>query len=256
MFRYLGLCGFVFAGLASAAAAQPSQPGPSIFADSSLQAVLDPIVSAWTARFGRSPVVTYGPSAGLAQRIEAGAKPDLFFAADPQVMDGLIKDGLIDGHTRNDFVTSELVLIAPAESKSTLKMFTGFDLAGALGAGKLAICEDVTCLAGSYARQALRFFKVWAKVEPDLAQVPDDKAAVALVASGAAPLGVVYAIDAKAEPRVRAVDVFPASSHALIGFPIALVKGGKNPDGARFEAFTRSAEATKVFLAQGFTVLK
>jgi molybdate transport system substrate-binding protein len=239
-----------------ALAQKSSFPGPVVFADTSLKMALDPIAAAWTERFGTVPVITYGPTAALAKQIEAGVPADVFFSSDLKGMDVLIHEGFLDVHTREQIVSNELVLIAPAESKTALKIFTGFDLAGALGSGKLAVCAIETCPAGAYTKQALQSYRVWASVEQKLAPAEDLSATVALVASEASPIGIAYATDAKAEPKVRVAGVFSASMHDLIVYPIALATSSKNPDAARFEAFTRSMAATKVFLNQGFTVLK
>ncbi|MGD0633716.1 MAG: molybdate ABC transporter substrate-binding protein [Beijerinckiaceae bacterium] len=243
-------------GAAPALAQKSPSPGPIVFADASLKTALDAIAAAWTARYGTAPVITYASSTVLAKQIEAGAPADVFFSADLKGMDDLVREGFVDVHTRIKIIANELVLIAPADSKTNLKMFTGFDLAGALGSGRLAICAVETCPAGIYAKQALQTYRVWASVEQKLAPGEDERAAVALVATGVAPFGIVYATDAKAEPKVRVADVFATSTHNPIVYPIALAKSSKNPDAARFEAFTRSREATKVFLDQGFTVLK
>ena len=42
-----------------------------------------------------------------------------------------------------------------------------------------------------------------------------------LVARGGAPLGIVYTTDAKVEPRVEVIGIFPADSHPAIVYPIA-----------------------------------
>ena len=254
-FRDLTLVALLL-GVAPVHAQKLPPRGPVVFADVSLKTVLDPIAAAWTARNGSAPQITYAASTVLAKQIEAGAPADVFFSADLKGVDDLVREGFVDVHTRVKIIANELVLIAPAESKTTLKMFTGFDLAGALGSGRLAICAVETCAAGIYAKQALQTYRVWASVEQKLAPGGDDRAAVALVATGVAPFGIVYATDAKAEPKVRVVDKFASSTHESIVYPIALTISPKNPDAARFESFTRSREATKVFLDQGFTILK
>jgi molybdate transport system substrate-binding protein len=49
----------------------------------------------------------------------------------------------------------------------------------------------------------------------------DVRAALALVAQGVASLGIVYASDAKVEPRVKVIGAFPADSHQAIIYPVA-----------------------------------
>ncbi len=49
------------------------------------------------------------------------------------------------------------------------------------------------------------------------------RAALAYVARGEAPLGIVYATDAAAEPKVKIVASFPPDSHPPIVYPFAVV---------------------------------
>jgi molybdate transport system substrate-binding protein len=47
------------------------------------------------------------------------------------------------------------------------------------------------------------------------------RAALTFVARGEAPLGIVYATDAKVEPGVKVLGTFPADSHPAIVYPVA-----------------------------------
>ncbi len=79
-----------------------------------------------------------------------------------------------------------------------------------------------------------------------------ERAALALVAHGAAPLGVVYATDARAEPGVKVVGVFPAGSHAPITYPVARLTASTHPDAEGFRRFLLSAEGKAIFRRFGF----
>jgi molybdate transport system substrate-binding protein len=60
---------------------------------------------------------------------------------------------------------------------------------------------------------------------------------------------------AKADPKVKVVGTFPASSHSPIVYPIALVEASVNPDAALFMSYLTSQAATKIFRGQGFDIL-
>ncbi len=81
------------------------------------------------------------------------------------------------------------------------------------------------------------------------------RSALTLVSRGEARFGIVYTTDARADPKVKVVGTFPASSHSPIVYPIALVAASANPDAATFLAYLTSQAATKIFLEQGFEVL-
>ena len=62
---------------------------------------------------------------------------------------------------------------------------------------------------------------------PKLAMVGNVRAALILVARGEAPLGIVYATDAKVEPAVKIIGVFPDNSHDPIVYPAAAIGNAK-----------------------------
>ena len=79
--------------------------------------------------------------------------------------------------------------------------------------------------------------------------------ALSYVARKEAPLGIVYATDAKAEPQVKAIFDIPPDSHPAIRYPVALTMTAQTP-AKKFLAFLLSAEANTIFNAHGFTPLK
>ena len=82
-----------------------------------------------------------------------------------------------------------------------------------------------------------------------------ERTALALVATREAPMGIVYATDAHAEPAVSIAGVFPEDSHDPITYPAALVKGAADRPAAvdLFETMKGTA-ARAVFEGEGFTL--
>ena len=76
--------------------------------------------------------------------------------------------------------------------------------------------------AGSYGKAALESLGVWDGVADRVAQAENVRAALALVATGEAPLGIVYQTDAAADPAVRIVGTFPEDTHPPIVYPAAV----------------------------------
>lgn len=240
----------------SAGGARAEDSGPTVFAAASMKTALDAISAAWVKQNHPAPVISYGSSGALVKQIQSGAPADLFISADLKWMDVLDKAGLLKPHTRLPLLGNRLVLVAPADAKTDLKIAKGFDLAGALGDGKLAVCTIASCPAGIYGKQALEKLEVFKAVEPKLAQADNVRAALVLVARGEAKFGIVYATDAKAEPKVRVVGTFPDSSHEPIVYPVAVLKDSKSPSAMEFESFLRGGEATRILAAQGFDILR
>ena len=138
-----------------------------------------------------------------------------------------------------------------------MKIEKDFALAAALGDGRLAVADVKTVPAGKYAAAALQNLDVWAAVESKLAPADDVRAALAFVAQGETPLGIVYETDAAAEPKVKVVDVFPEDTHPPIIYPIAVTAAAKSSDAAlAFIAYLKSPEGQAAFAKQGFTILK
>lgn len=230
--------------------------GPvTVFAAASLQESLTAAGAAWTAKSGTPVRFSFGASSAIARQIDQGAPADLFLAADEEWMDWLASRRGIVTATRRRLLSNQLVLIAPAGSKTTLKIAPGMPLARALGGGRLAVADTASVPAGKYARTALTSLGVWASVEGRLLPAENVRAALAWVARGEAPLGVVYATDARAEPKVRVVGVFPASSHPPIVYPGAVTARSRNSGAAAFLGFLQGPRAGAIFRRYGFGVL-
>jgi len=226
-----------------------------VFAAASLKTALDSVGTQWTATNGTRVTFSYAASGALAKQIENGAPADLFVSADLKWMDLAAAKNLIKPESRVSLLSNALVLIAPADTTATLKIEPGFKLADAIGTGKLATGDPKSVPVGSYAQAALTNLGVWDAVSPKIAGTENVRAALAFVARGEAPFGIVYRTDAHAEPSVKIVDTFPADSHPPIIYPFALTASSKNPAAAEFLAFLKTTPATKIFQAEGFTVL-
>ena len=249
----LAALGLVLA-LSPAVAAAQSQPPVTVFAAASLKNALDDVGKAYAAKTGTPVRFSYAASSAIARQIEAGAPADVFISADSDWMDYLAQRHLIVVASRRDVLTNHLALIAPATSTVKLKIAPGMPLAKALGDGRLSVAgPDVP--AGKYAKASLTALGVWPSVADHLAQADNVRGALAFVARGEAPLGIVYDTDAKIEPKVRIVGLFPDASHPKIDYPAALVASSSNAGAPGFLGFLQGPEASKVFQGYGFIVL-
>ncbi len=109
--------------------------------------------------------------------------------------------------------------------------------------------------AGRYGKAALTSLGVWDSVAAEVAQADNVRAALALVALGEAPLGIVYATDAKAEPGVSVVGTFPDDSHPPIVYPVARTAASTNDAAKNLLDYLATPGARALFEAQGFSVL-
>ena len=249
--RTLGALG-VAVLLIIARPATPEARSVLVFAAVSLKGALDEVGALVARRTGVALKASYAATSLLAKQIEEGAPADVFVAADEQWMDYLAERRLIAPASRVDVVGNRLVLIAPADRVPALRIAPGFALAAALGAGgRLAVADPANVPAGRYGKAALTALGVWDSVANRIAPTDNVRAALAFVARGEAPLGIVYASDVVAEPGVRVVDTFPGNTHPPIRYPAALTVRASKDAGAVL-AVIASPEARAVFVKHGF----
>jgi molybdate transport system substrate-binding protein len=227
----------------------------TVFAAASMKNALDDVNAAFTKQTGVKVVASYDASSALMKQIEAGAPADVFMSADLRWMDYGSEKKLIKDDTRVNLLGNTLVLIAAKDSKiDHIDIAPGFDLAKLAGDGRIATGDVKAVPVGLYAKAALENLGVWSAVEPKMAMTANVRAALILVARGEAPLGIVYSTDAKVEPGVKVVGVFPENSHDPIIYPVAATVNAK-PDTTKYLAFLRSTPAKSIFDSYGFSVL-
>lgn len=229
-----------------------------VFAAASLRTALDEIAADWQRETGDSVSISYAGSSVLARQIIAGAPADIFVSAAPAWMDAVEAEGLLVAGTRRDLLGNRLVLIGhaptPQTALSPVEITAGYDLRAALGDAWLAMAMVDSVPAGQYGKAALQSLGLWDGVAAQVAQADNVRAALAFVATGEAPLGIVYATDAAVEPSVRVLGVFPESSHPPIIYPAALLREAADPaDRAFYDALMGDA-ARAVFERLGFSV--
>jgi molybdate transport system substrate-binding protein len=236
--------------------AAPSQDETiTVFAAASMQNALDDVNETFTKRTGIKVVTGYDASSALMKQIEDGAAADAFVSADLKWMDYGVEKKVVNESTRFNLLGNVLVLIAGKHSKiDHADIEPGFDLANLADDGRIATGDVKEVPVGLYAKAALEKLGVWSSVELKMAMTVHVRAALAYAARGEAPLGIVYATDAKVEPGVKVVGVFPDNSHDPIIYPVAATVNAK-PGAIQYLAFLRSAAAKSIFESYGFSVL-
>jgi molybdate transport system substrate-binding protein len=230
--------------------AAPLHADVTVYAAASLKTALDEVAEAYTDESGEAVTLSFAGSSALARQIQQGAPADLFISANPGWMDALEADGLIDAAKRVDLLGNTLVLISTEPGPEMALA----DLPSELGQAKLAMALVDAVPAGQYGKAALQSLGLWDAVAPQVAQADNVRAALALVALGAAPFGIVYATDARADPRVTLRATFPEGSHAPILYPAAPI-AGRTETADPFLRFLTTDTAKMIFETNGFDVL-
>lgn len=249
-----GLMALALLAGSGAARAAPLVSGtpPTVFAAASLTDALRAVGQDYAARTGIAPRFSFASSSAVARQIEGGAAADIFFSADREWMDDVAAKGLLAPGTRRDVLRGRLALVAPRASSVALGIARGMPLAAALGPdGRLATGDPAYVPAGIYAKAALTSLGLWDQLAGRLARADNVRVALAYVAHGDAPLGIVYETDALAEPGVRIVGLFPEASHPPIVYPLALLRGAR-PEARGFYDYLRGPRARAIFRRFGF----
>lgn len=234
------LCALLLAGAARAEQV-------TVFAAASLKTALDEIAAGFEAATGNTVTLSFAGSSVLARQIGLGAPAQVFISANPEWMDWLADQGRIDPASRRDLVSNRLVLIAPAGHASSDPFA---DLTASTGRIAMALVEAVP--AGIYGKAALTHLGLWDQLAPRVVQTDNARAALALVATGALPYGIVYATDARADPRVTQLLTFATDSHPPILYPVAMVSGQESAAARILIDYLSGDEAQAVFVRHGF----
>jgi molybdate transport system substrate-binding protein len=236
----------------------PSHAGAEevvVFAAASLKTALDAVAERFEAETGHDVTISYAGSNALAKQIIEGAPADIFLSAAVNWMDEVEKAGLVVPGTRADLLGNTLVLVAHGKEAAPVQITPGFGLAEMLGDGKLAMGLVDSVPAGQYGKAALQSLGIWPDVEASVAQADNVRAALALVAAGEAPYGIVYATDAVPEDNVTVIGTFPADSHPAIVYPAALLAGAADAADPMFFEALKGDAADETFRSQGFAIL-
>jgi len=227
-----------------------------VFAAASMKNALDEIAGEWSKANKTEVKVSYAASSALAKQMENGAPADIFISADLKWMDYVAEKKLIKAGTRQNLLGNTLVLIARKDGKfNDIKIGPNFELSKLLGNDRLAVGQVDSVPAGIYAKAALEKLGVYKSVEAKLAQAENVRVALAYVARGEAPLGIVYGTDAASEKEVIVAGTFPEGSHPAIVYPVAQLETSKNPKAAEFLKSLSAPSAQAIFRKHGFSVL-
>ena len=216
-----------------------------VFAAASLKEPVDRIA----AEMG-DVTVSYGGSGTLARQVSLGAPADVVLLASDDWMQVLLDQGAVRPDTVADFASNRLVLIGPVGAAPVA--LDAASLQAALGEGRLALGLTEAVPAGIYAKAALQSLGLWDGVADQLAEVDNVRAALALVARGQAPLGIVYASDLRVSDAVTELASFPADSHPPIRYRGAVTARADRTDAAAFLAYLTGPEGQAIMAEAGF----
>lgn len=243
----------LLAGCGRQVASAPEETPLQVFGAASLSDALVEVAAAFEAAGGPAVELNLAGSNALARQIVAGAPADFFVSADAEQMKVVEAAGRVRRQDVSDLLGNRLVVVVPASS-------TAGPLADASGLeafDRLALADPVAVPAGVYAQRWLEGRGLWPELEGRVVPTADVRAALAAVAGGHLPAGIVYATDAASESGVRVVYEVPEAEAPPIRYQAAPIIGAPAAAAsaiAEWQRFLRGA-AVPIFERHGFTVL-
>jgi molybdate transport system substrate-binding protein len=228
----------------------------TVAAAADMSSVLPQIVAAYTEKTGQSVKLSFGASGSLTNQIENGAPFDIFFSADEQYPQQLIKEELALKETLYRYAVGQLVLWIPADSPLVLSEL-GINTLLDPSIKKIAIANPATAPYGRAAEAALRHFGIYDKVSSRLVVGENIAQAAQFVETGNAQAGLIalsHAVAPALKDRGRywkvPLDAYPTLNQATV-----VLSKSKQKDAARkFLDFVRTPEATSLLTSCGFTL--
>jgi molybdate transport system substrate-binding protein len=216
-----------------------------VFAAASLKKTFTDIGEQFkTENPGASVEFSFAGSSDLVTQLTQGAPADVFASADTKNMDKAAQAGLLAGDPVNFASNTLTIAVAPGNPK---KIASFKDLTQQ-GLNVVVCAPQVPC--GSATQKVEQATGVKLNPVSEESSVSD---VLNKVTTGQADAGIVYVTDAiGAGDKVAAV-AFPEAAGAVNTYPIAVLKGSKNPELARkFVDLVTGESGQKVLNAAGF----
>ncbi|WP_445155985.1 molybdate ABC transporter substrate-binding protein [Arthrobacter sp. Hor0625] len=217
----------------------------TVFAAASLKAPFTELAREFEASHqGTAVTLSFAGSADLATQLSQGAPADVFASADAKIMAKVLDAGLVEGTPRN-FASNVLALAVPPANPADIGSFADLARPGV----KVVVCAaQVPCGAAARAVQAAA--GVTLKPVSEESSVTD---VLGKITSGEADAGLVYVTDVRsAGSKVKDIP-FAESAAAVNRYPIAALKGSRDPDlAADFTAFVTGARGQEILAGAGF----
>jgi molybdate transport system substrate-binding protein len=208
-------------------------------------------------RPGLNVRMNFAGSQQLAAQIESGAIADVFAAADDRWM-AYVKDlGLLSGDPAT-FVSNKLVVIVPKTNPARIQRLQDLSRGGV----KLVLGADAVPV-GRYSRTVLRNLARDPAFDVDFVRLTlrnvvseeeNVKSVVSKVQLAEADAGMVYRSDVtpSVSRYLRVIEI-PDSANVLASYPIALIKGGREPSAAKaFVDLVLSPEGQQILARDNF----
>ncbi len=228
----------------------------TVAAAADMSTALPQLVAAYTEKTGQAVKLSFGSSGSLTNQIENGAPFDIFFSADEQYPQQLIKEDLALKDTLYRYAVGRLVLWVPNDSPLILPEI-GINALLDPSIKKIAIANPATAPYGRAAEATLRFYGIYDKVSSRLVVGESVTQAAQFVETGNAQAGLIalsHALAPALKDRGRYWKV-PLEAYPTLNQAAIVLSKSKQKDAARkFLEFVRTPEAASLLTSCGFSL--
>jgi molybdate transport system substrate-binding protein len=245
----------VLAALSLAGSLNTASAGTvTVAAASNLVLAMESIATQFNARTGHTVKLSFGSSGNFARQIVRGAPFELFFSANRNYVDLLVKRGkTLDAG--KSFAVGYLALFVPGERNIAL-LGDLSDLGPAVADGRLhrlAIANPEHAPYGQAAREALQNAGIWPVVKPRLVLAENAAQAVQFATSGAVDAALIP-LSLTPSPELRAKGSFVTVDESLYKPLPQYIVQLKNTSGPslEFANFMREEGVRAILAEYGF----
>ena len=235
----------------AAAAPAAAQDKITVAAAADLHGVLDRIVDAYKAGHpGKQIDVSYGSSGNLTTQIEQGAPFDVFFSADSDFPERLVRGGKAVG-TPMQYAEGHIVLWS---ASMDLKGVTVQQLTQPRFK-RIAIANPAHAPYGKRSEQALRSAGIWDAIQPKIVKGENIAQTAQFIRSGNAQVGFVAESFARSPEAKGSYVTVPTTMYQPLKQSFVLTRHGADAALAKdFMAYVRGPQARALFMQYGFYV--
>ncbi|HVB34980.1 MAG TPA: molybdate ABC transporter substrate-binding protein [Patescibacteria group bacterium] len=226
----------------------------TIAAAADLQFAMRALIQGFERQSGVQVRLVAGSSGNLATEIEHGAPFDLFFSADVQHPEQLVRDGAAEPGTLVRYALGRLVVYVPADSPLDFDR-RGLAALENTAVRKIAIANPRFAPYGAAAAAALRHAGLYGKLQSRLVLGEDVSQATQFVVSGnaqAALTSLALMLAPGAKPPGRYWLVPPEDYPPLDQAAVIVKRSGQKQLARAFLAYLETAEARSIFRRYGF----
>ncbi|MFS1513945.1 molybdate ABC transporter substrate-binding protein [Chengkuizengella sp. SCS-71B] len=199
-------------------------------------------------------IYNFGASGTLASQIKQGAPIDVFFPANQQYMDEVVKLGLIESNDIVNLLSNQIVLITKNDSDLYID---SLDELLDPKITSIAVGDPKVVPAGSYTKLLLKNLELWQELESKFIFSTNVRQALNFADTGNVDVAFVYKSDALQSNQSKIIYVADQTISDSITYPIGIINDTKNKKLAEtFITFLQNEVSQNIFKEYGFLKLK